>query len=475
MVTGNQNNFNRLRAFVDLIVLVGAYFLTYLLFFFVFPADSFFGGTFSANVDQRDYTMAVFYIAPLHMLLYWIVHLYRPMRITGRRIEALRIFEANLISVVIIVVVFWLFIREYSTHFSRVFLFEFGILNTILLVLEKNLIRLIVVKARKKGLNQKQILVVGCSDSCKEFLKRVRDNARWGYKIYGSLDDTEPAGTKVLQYDVIGTLQDLSGILEKNIVDEVFVTLGLGEYEKLETVVGTCEKAGIMTKFVPDYQKLMSTKPYTEDLLGLPVIYVREVPLNDMMNAFIKRAMDIFGSLFAILLFSPVMLLTAIAVKLGSKGPVIYKQERVGLHNRKFMMYKFRSMVVQEVKDEKTGWTTKSDPRITKVGKFIRKTSIDELPQLFNVLSGKMSMIGPRPERPQFVEKFKEEIPRYMVKHQVRPGMTGWAQVHGLRGDTSIEERIRYDIYYIENWSLGMDIKILFLTFFKGFVNKNAY
>ena len=219
----------------------------------------------------------------------------------------------------------------------------------------------------------------------------------------------------------------------------------------------------------------MSNRPYTEDLLGLPVIYVRQVPLNDMVNAFIKRAMDVFGSLFALALFAPVMLVVALLIKLTSKGPVIFKQERVGLHNKNFMMYKFRSMVVQSEEDEKKEWTTKNDSRVTWIGKFIRKTSIDELPQLFNVLSGKMSLIGPRPERPQFVEKFKEEIPRYMVKHQVRPGLTGWAQVNGLRGDTSIEERIRCDIYYIENWSLGLDLKILFLTFFKGFVNKNAY
>ena len=205
------------------------------------------------------------------------------------------------------------------------------------------------------------------------------------------------------------------------------------------------------------------------------MIHVRRVPLNDNVNAFMKRAVDLIGSLFAIILFSPLMLVIAVLVKTTSKGPLIFKQERVGLHNKNFMMYKFRSMVVQDVKDEKTGWTTKGDARITPIGKFIRKTSIDELPQLFNVLSGKMSLIGPRPERPQFVQKFEEEIPRYRVKHQVRPGMTGWAQVNGLRGDTSIEERIRYDIYYIENWTFWFDVKILFLTFFKGFVNKNAY
>jgi exopolysaccharide biosynthesis polyprenyl glycosylphosphotransferase len=162
-------------------------------------------------------------------------------------------------------------------------------------------------------------------------------------------------------------------------------------------------------------------------------------------------------------------------VKLSSPGPIIFKQQRIGLHNKPFQMYKFRSMRMQSPEDEKKGWTTKGDPRVTKVGAFIRKTSLDELPQLFNVLKGDMSLVGPRPERPQYVDKFKEEIPRYMVKHQVRPGMTGWAQVNGYRGDTSIKKRIEYDIYYIENWTLGFDIRILFRTIFHGFVNKNAY
>ena len=177
----------------------------------------------------------------------------------------------------------------------------------------------------------------------------------------------------------------------------------------------------------------------------------------------------------ALILFSPVMLGTMIAIKVSSPGPLIFKQERVGLKNKPFMMYKFRSMVVQTEEEEKKGWTTKNDPRVTRVGKFIRKTSIDELPQLFNVFKGDMSLVGPRPERTQFVEQFKEEIPRYMVKHQVRPGLTGWAQVNGYRGDTSIRKRIDCDLYYVENWTLGLDFKILIMTFFKGFVNKNAY
>ncbi len=207
----------------------------------------------------------------------------------------------------------------------------------------------------------------------------------------------------------------------------------------------------------------------------MPVVHIRHVPLNGLLNATMKRVVDVFGAIVAIILFSPIMLVVAITIKLTSPGPIIYCQERVGLHNRPFKMYKFRSMTVQDPNKEKMRWTTPGDSRVTPIGKIIRSTSIDETPQFFNVLFGDMSLVGPRPERPFFVEKFKEEIPRYMIKHQVRPGITGWAQVNGYRGDTSIIKRIEHDLYYIENWSLGFDFKILFLTAFKGFINKNAY
>ena len=209
--------------------------------------------------------------------------------------------------------------------------------------------------------------------------------------------------------------------------------------------------------------------------MGLPVVHIRHIPLSDSFNAACKRVVDIFGALVALILFSPIMLIAVIGVKLSSPGPIIFKQERVGLHNRTFSMYKFRSMGVQAPKDEKNCWTVKNDPRVTPFGRFMRHTSIDELPQLINILKGDMSLVGPRPERPLFVEKFREEIPRYMIKHQVRPGLTGWAQINGYRGDTSIEKRIECDLYYIENWTLGLDFKIIFLTFFKGFINQNAY
>ena len=292
--------------------------------------------------------------------------------------------------------------------------------------------------------------------------------------MQGILDDNIARGTIYKGVKVIGSIGNLEYILPQNKLDEIAITLGLEEYYKLSKIVAECEKSGVHTKFIPDYGNIIPTRPYTEDLLGLPVINIRYVPLSNTFNALIKRLTDIIGAVVCIIVFSPLMLASAILVKTTSQGPLIFKQERVGLH-KPFKMYKFRTMYVQTEEEEKKGWTQKNDPRVTRVGAILRKTSLDEFPQLFNVLKGDMSLVGPRPERPQYVEKFREEIPRYMIKHQVRPGMTGWAQVNGYRGDTSIQKRIECDLYYIENWTLGLDFKILFLTVFKGFINKNAY
>ncbi|MBQ7776203.1 MAG: undecaprenyl-phosphate glucose phosphotransferase, partial [Lachnospiraceae bacterium] len=298
---------------------------------------------------------------------------------------------------------------------------------------------------------------------------------QWGYVVCGVLDDTVPVGTPYKGVKVLGDIDALATTIEVNKLDEIAIALSLKDYDRLEEIVNICEKSGVHTKFIPDYNSLIPSRPYTEDLMGLPVINIRYVPLSNTGNMVVKRAMDIVGSLFGIILVSPLLLIIALAIKLTSPGPVIFKQERVGLHNVPFYMYKFRSMEIQKEEEEKKAWTVKNDPRVTPIGKFLRRTSLDELPQLFNILKGDMSLVGPRPERPLFVEKFKEQIPRYMIKHQVRPGLTGWAQVNGYRGDSSIPKRIEHDLYYIENWTLSFDIKIIFLTFFTGFINKNAY
>ena len=317
--------------------------------------------------------------------------------------------------------------------------------------------------------------MIGYSRAAEGFIDRVSLNPEWGYHIQGILDDHKDPGYVYKKIPVLGPISHLETFLAANTLDEIVITLSIGEYANLEQIVAACEKSGVHTKFIPDYNNIIPTIPYMEDLQGLPVINIRHVPLTNVFNATVKRCVDIFGALFGITLFSPLMLITAALIKITSPGPVIYSQERIGLHNRPFKMFKFRSMEVQDPNKEKNQWTTPHDPRVTPVGRFIRKTSIDEMPQFFNILIGDMSLVGPRPERPLFVEKFKEEIPRYMIKHQVRPGLTGWAQVNGYRGDTSITKRIEHDLYYIENWSLGFDFKIMFLTIFKGFINKNAY
>ena len=401
-------------------------------------------------LPAKTYFSAMFLIIPGYLLLYSIFQLYMPRRVKSYRKELMDIIRANGIGFMIFILVLYFIKQE---HFSRQMLCIFFFINISLEFASRYLIRTILWKMRKQGLNQKHILMIGESQMAEQYMDRLRENPKWGYQVFAHLKDEEK----------------LERILEGNELDEVVIALRAEDYGKLERIVDVCEKAGVHTKMIPDFGNVISTRPYIEDVQGIPVIHVRRVPLNIMRNRAAKRAVDLIGATVAIILFSPVMLLTVLVVALTEEGSVIYRQERVGLHNQVFYMYKFRSMIMQDEEKEKAEWSTRNDPRITPVGKLIRRTSIDELPQLFNVLKGEMSLVGPRPERPQFVQKFRDEIPRYMVKHQVRPGMTGWAQINGYRGNTSIEKRIEYDLYYIENWTMVFDMKILILTIFKGF------
>ena len=469
MIKDNQRYFNRLHVVIDAVVICIAYVLAWIYKFLILK-------------DQRGLTLAQYCVAligiiPLYLMLYLACNLYTSKRVQGRRLEGGNIVKANTIGILIVMAAFFPLrdVIEPIKYYSRWMLAYFYVINIVLEIIARNLIRWCLRKIRRKGFNLRHLIFVGYSGAAEAFIDRILANPQWGYKISGILDDNKEPGYTYKGIAVLGSTDELEKILENNRLDEIALTLALREYYKLKRIVAICEKSGVHTKFVPDYNDIIPTRPYTEDLLGLPVVNIRHVPLTNSFNMICKRAMDIVGAIVAIIIFSPVMLVTAVLVKTTSKGPLIYKQERVGLHNQTFQMYKFRSMEVQSAKSEKRAWTVRDDPRVTKVGRVIRKTSIDELPQLFNILKGDMSLVGPRPERPQYVEKFREEIPRYMVKHQVRPGLTGWAQVNGYRGDTSIKKRIEYDLYYIENWTMGLDIKILFLTFFKGFVNKNAY
>ena len=473
MIKDNQTRLNRLHVLLDALVIAAAYVFSW----FITLKSGLFGADLEAGILPTWFYMRVLVvIIPVYLLLYTVFHLCTPKRVQGRRQEFANICKANIIGLFLFGTILYLGRKNpYLREFSARLMAGFFLTNITAETLERNLIRTVLRSMRAKGYNQKHIILVGYSRAAEGYIDRVLANPEWGYRVRGILDDHKPWGYDYRGIKVIGTMKDLKPILDMNRLDEIAITLSLKEYGGLEQIVAVCEKSGVHTKFIPDYNKVIPTKPYTEDLQGLPVINIRRVPLNDPLNAAMKRAIDIFGAIVALILFSPVMLLTAILIKLTSPGPLIYCQERVGLHNRPFKMYKFRSMEVQAPEKEKSEWTTKRGRRVTTIGRVIRKTSIDEMPQLFNVLFGSMSLVGPRPERPYFVERFKEEIPRYMIKHQVRPGMTGWAQVNGYRGDTSITKRIEHDLYYIENWTLGFDFKILFLTFFKGFINKNAY
>ena len=467
LIKDNQKNFSRLHMIIDAIVLVLSYFLAWLIRF-VGPMSA----TAVRTRSFQQYMLMLIFIIPVYLLLYQAFTLYTPMRMQGRRLVLANIVKANSLGLLILMFTFYMIDEG---DFSRSTYIMFYLINIVLQWGTRMLIFALLRDMREKGMNQTQMICVGYSRAAEEYIDRVLANPQWGYVIRGILDDNVPAGTAYRGIKVLGRIANLNVILPENRLDEIAITLGLSEYYRLEEIVALCEKSGVHTKFIPDYNKIIPTKPYTEDILGLPVINIRYVPLNNTFNAMVKRAMDIVGSIAGIIVTSPIMLLMCLLIKLTSPGPLIYKQERVGLHNQNFRMYKFRSMEIQKESEEKKAWTVKNDPRVTGIGKFMRHTSLDELPQLFNILKGEMSLVGPRPERPFFVEKFREEIPRYMVKHQVRPGLTGWAQVNGYRGDTSIRKRIECDLYYIENWSVGFDIKIMFLTIFKGFINKNAY
>ncbi len=468
MIKDNQNVFNRLMIMIDAAITAASFMIAYFFKFYVLN-----DGPGVGVLPFSDYVTLMLVTVPLFEVIYYMTGIYAPKRTSHRRFEVYGIVKANTIGMMALIICLYMVMREF--YVSRSVMAFFFVINIVLTSCFRFALRKGLQTIRKKGYNLKHILIVGYSKAAEEYIDRLNANPQWGYVVCGILDNRIPRGTLYKGVKVLGSLGNLEIILPENKLDEIAIALSLSDYDYLEAIVSTCEKSGVHTKFIPDYNSLIPSRPYTEDLLGLPIVHIRHVPLTNAGNRMVKRAMDIAGSLFGIILASPIMLIAAILVKISSPGPVIFKQERVGLHNKPFYMYKFRSMEVQSDKEEKKAWTVRNDPRVTGIGKFLRKTSLDELPQLFNILKGDMSLIGPRPERPHFVDKFREEIPRYMVKHQVRPGLTGWAQVNGYRGDTSIRKRIEYDLYYIENWTVWFDIKIIFMTFLTGFFNKNAY
>ncbi|MFD3259468.1 undecaprenyl-phosphate glucose phosphotransferase [Paenibacillus lentus] len=403
-----------------------------------------------------------------------LVSFYSPKRKKRFADEVLKIIQVHFTSLVILLSLMF-FVKQ--VDISRYYLAIYMGFNLLLIMLYRYFLKRSLKQLRRKGYNKQFVLIIGAGSLGRKFHDNLRQYPELGYEIIGFLDDYQQwdAAEKRKYSPILGSVDQLEEILESKLVDEVVLALPLDAHSRYAKIIACCEKAGVRTLIIPDFFDYLPARPYFDNFAGMPMINVRDIPLDMAGNRLVKRAFDIVFSIAAIIITLPVMLFVVIGIKLTSPGPVIFKQERMGLNRRTFQMYKFRSMNVLPEGAVDTGWTTENDPRRTKFGAFLRKTSIDELPQFFNVLAGQMSVVGPRPERPYFVEQFREEVPKYMVKHHVRPGITGWAQTHGLRGDTSIEERIQHDIFYIENWSMLLDIKIILRTIIHGFVNKNAY
>ena len=465
MIKENQRLLNQFNVITDGVSVLFTLLLAFWVRFFLLP-----GGEIS--VPFSHYVYLGLALVPIHLFTYASFGLYESFRKKRLYQELGRLCTANVLDMALLQTFLFMF-KE--VHFSRWTLVFFFLLNTALLGTKRFFLRYLLRYYRQKGYNLKHVLIVGAGPMARRYLDKIRADKELGYHPMGYVSDRTGwkgldrlGGYGVLvflsfRYDWYGYDSYLPA------ADEVVSAIPAEEFSQTPAIISACEKAGVKLSMIPFYAEYMPSNPQFDDLDGLPLMNIRRIPLDNWGNAFLKRCMDLVGSLLLIVLTSPVMLFAAIGVKLSSPGPVIFRQERIGRDKKPFSMYKFRSMRVNGGQD--TGWSRDHDDRKTKFGALIRKCSIDELPQLFNVLKGDMSLVGPRPEVPFYVEQFKEEIPLYMVKHQVRPGITGWAQVNGFRGDTSIRGRIECDIYYIEHWTLFFDIKILFMTLFKGIIN----
>jgi exopolysaccharide biosynthesis polyprenyl glycosylphosphotransferase len=326
-----------------------------------------------------------------------------------------------------------------------------------------------------RGMNLQNILIVGAGEMGKAVTQKLLQLKDLGFVVKGILDDNLDVGKEISsegRIKILGPIKDLELILEREQISDVYVALDLNNYSQILETLKVVNKYAVNVRLVPDLFQLLTLKAKLEDLDGFPVISIDEPPLRGMM-LFLKRGMDVCASVVLLILLSPFFLLMGILIKLTTKGPVFYHQERMEMDGKKFIMHKFRTMVLDAEAQSGPVMCTPNDPRITKIGRFLRRFSIDEFPQLYNVLKGEMSLVGPRPERPVFVEEFKEKIPKYMLRHKVKSGVTGWAQVHGLRQGTPIDKRLEYDFYYIQNWSFALDLKILWKTLGKGFIDKS--
>lgn len=480
MLKRNAQLFEGLFIATDLLVVSIAWLVSYWLRFEleIIPAEK-------GIPPFIDYLRSLFFVWLIWAFVFRRFGLYQPMRGIGRIREIWTVLKANSLSVLLFLALTYLF-REKSVPFSRLVFVLFWGLSTVFAITSRTLIRELLRSMRRRGYNLRYAVIVGSGSLAGMVARRLQRHPEFGIELLGCLtDDTKKGAVMEPRHDgalrdelpngvkIIGTYSDLPALLERGSIDQVIVALPLQDHDRMEAVVSSIGDAMVDVRIVPDLHRFIQLGSLVEEFDGLPVISLASTPLEGY-NRILKRGLDIvLGGVFLVIAL-PMMVLTAILVKLTSKGPIFYTQERVGLDGNTFRIYKFRTMAINaEANGAK--WCVPADPRVTPLGRVLRKFNIDELPQLLNVIAGTMSLVGPRPERPVFIREFRQRVPRYMLRHKVQAGMTGWAQVHGWRGNTSIERRIEHDLYYIEHWSLGLDLKILGLTLLNSFRDRNAY
>lgn len=410
--------------------------------------------------------------------------LYHLVRAVSKIDEFYGIFGAVSIGTMMSVAASTLLFKSFEFDFPRVLIIYAWIFTIVLVTAGRWLYRAMQVRLQQRGIGRDRVLIVGTGDIGRLVHEKITESPFLGYEVVGfvSRDNGHNGGSQNGSRDetadgpgapLLGSAEDLPQLIDQHQVDEVIIALPEASHNDILDLISKCAKADLSIKVFPDVFQIIANQVSIDDLGGLPLLSIRDVRLRGW-RVTVKRLVDITGSAIGLVLLSPLMFLIAVAIKLESPGSVFYAQERMGLDARPFMMLKFRSMR-QDAESNGPGWTRPNDPRRTRLGALLRKLNVDELPQLINVLLGDMSLVGPRPERPVYVEQFRRSIPRYMERHKEKAGMTGWAQVNGLRGDTSIIERTKYDLWYIENWSLLLDFKIIIRQIFRGFFDRNAY
>ncbi|WP_224361803.1 undecaprenyl-phosphate glucose phosphotransferase [Hyalangium versicolor] len=459
-----QRFYTSIKVATDIFMLSVAFFLAYATRFIgLIPVTD--------GIPPLDETLASLGMAlVIFPLTFHQSNLYTTNRSRTHIGELFAVFKASITATLILVALTY-FTRE---RYSRLTLALFLGYALVLVSVTRLVLRLAMAEVRRRGFNLKTILVIGEGDLGRRVIETVRDHRELGFRVVGVLAlDLENARRKVRGAPVIGRVEDVDRVLDEQPVDQVIIALPLEQQVVVKQLMEQLALRTVDVKVVPDLYQYITLYGGLEEFGGLPIISLQGDPMDGWSRVG-KRVFDVLFSLVAIALTAPIMLVTALMVKLTSKGPILYAQERMGMDGRTFHILKFRTMRIDaEVAGAKMA--SADDPRRTPIGTFLRKYSIDELPQFFNVLVGDMSLVGPRPERPVFIEEFKRQIPRYHLRHKVKAGITGWAQINGLRGQTSIQKRIEYDLYYIENWSLLMDLKILVRTALGGFLSKNAY